>query len=308
MRKQAPDHGPGSPLSVTRWRTEDASRSVPLFQCLASRLKVSPEEASDLIDFGSVQVNGHRERKPARILEGGEEIAVYWPWTGVRRHYEIDPRRIVFQDSCLLAYDKEAGIPSQQTPSDAYNNVFAAAYRYREKLGGKDPYVALHHRLDRETSGILLLALDREVNRHLGNAFRDRRVVKDYAAWVSGTPARDSWVSREPIGRKGGRYRTVPPGEGKPAETLFWVLSRRENGSLVRARPVTGRTHQIRLHLEAAGHPILGDRLYGGPPEKRLFLHAWCLQLRHPVSGSPLVLPAAVPPDWPEPRPDIPPD
>jgi 23S rRNA pseudouridine1911/1915/1917 synthase len=251
---------------------------------------------------GKSQIEGRQERNPRRKLEGNEEILIYWPRKGTRRVYEVNPGRILFRDASLLAYDKEAGIPSQQTPSDGYNNLFAALFRYLEGEGCRDPYVALHHRLDRETSGVMIFAVDRSVNALLGRAFQQHRVVKDYLAWVSGIPAREHWVSSLDIGRTKGRYCAFPKGQGKAAETAFQVLFSAEELSLLLARPKTGRTHQIRLHLSAAGHPVLGDRLYGGRPPNRLYLHAYRLSIPHPLTHSRLALTAPIPPDWPEPR------
>jgi 23S rRNA pseudouridine1911/1915/1917 synthase len=298
--------GPGtpgqSPLSYQTWRTDPSSRGAPLAKHLAKELLLSEEEAVDLADFGSVQINGLQERNPLRILEGGEDIRIYWPKSGTRRFYEIDPERILYRDRYLLVYDKESGVPSQQTPADAYNNLFAALQRYLKKEDPTDPYIALHHRLDQETSGVMVFALDRSVNRKLGESFEKHKVVKDYLAWVDGTPSSPTWVSREDITRKSGRYGFCPTGQGKSAETAFEVLHTDSGSSLVLAHPLTGRTHQIRLHLAAAGHPITGDRLYGGKPAKRLFLHAYRLRLPHPAKSRPLIFLAPIPDDWPEPR------
>lgn len=264
-------------------------------------LLISEADAWDLIDFGSVYVEGRQERNASRRLAGTEEIRVCWPRKGTLRTYEIDPSRILFEDRYALAYNKEAGIPSQQTPSDGYNNLFAALYRYLKRKEILNPYVALHHRLDQETSGVMILALDRAANRNLGNAFMHRSVVKEYLAWVAGNPSSDEWICDQDIGRKDSRYRSCPKGQGKPAQTSFRVVSRTglKEQALVLAHPHTGRTHQIRLHLAASGHPVLGDGLYGGPPAPRLYLHAWRLTLPHPVKRSELVLTAPVPPEWP---------
>jgi 23S rRNA pseudouridine1911/1915/1917 synthase len=298
---------PGAPASPSslRWSVDSADDGERLVNHLARRLLISREKASDLIDFGSVHINGHQVKDPSRRLSGSEEIWVHLPWHGTSRFYEIDPNRIVFRDRYLLAYDKEAGIPCQQTPSDAYNNLYAALYRYLKKEA-TSPYVALHHRLDRETSGVMLFALDRSVNRRLGNAFQEHKAKKDYLAWVGGRPP-DEWVSTEDIGRRGGKYQVSPKGQGKSAETLFKTLVRGDD-SLIWARPRTGRTHQIRLHLAACEHPILGDRLYGGKPAKRLFLHAYRLKLSHPANESELSVMAPVPEDWPFPQSPVIPD
>lgn len=270
---------------------------------LAAHFHLPEEEARDLVDFGSVQVNGKQERNPLRKLQEGDRIRIHWPWGGTRRHYELDADRVIYRDGSLLAYNKEPGIPSQQTPSDGYNNLFAAVQRYvRTERGASkpcsEPYVALHHRLDRETGGIMIFALDPSVNRALGKAFELRKVMKEYLAWAAGKPPSQAWTSREDIGRRGGRYCTVPRGEGKAAETFFQVLHTEKDRTLVLARPRTGRTHQIRLHLAALSMPIVGDALYGGPPHSRLLLHAWRLTLPHPRLNKELCLATPLPDDW----------
>jgi 23S rRNA pseudouridine1911/1915/1917 synthase len=162
--------------------------------------------------------------------------------------------------------------------------------------------VALHHRLDKDTSGVMLFALHRSANRKLGEAFQNHHVSKDYLAWVDECPSSEEWASTDDICRKDGRYAVCPMGQGKRAKTRFKVVHREDNGALLRARPLTGRTHQIRLHLAASGLPIRGDRIYGGKPAGRLHLHAYQLRLTHPVTGSELILTAPTPPEWPAPH------
>jgi 23S rRNA pseudouridine1911/1915/1917 synthase len=284
------------------WEVDSRASGGELGLHLARALLISHEEAIDLIDFGSVQVNGRQERLASRPLNTGDRVQVHWPLHGIVRSYEIDTRRILFQDDTLLAYDKEPTVPSQQTPYDAYNNLFAALQRYLEKQGFSHTYVGLHHRLDRETSGVMVFTLDPGANRKLGRSFETRNVVKEYLAWVDGHPTMERWTCEDEIGKKQGRYATVPKGQGKPARTKFDILFRAEERTLIRAKPYTGRTHQIRLHLSAIGYPVVGDRLYGGSPSNRLYLHSHRLTLPHPISGAKLVLTAPVPPDWPEPR------
>ena len=145
----------------------------------------------------------------------------------------------------------------------------------------------------------MLFALEKRVNKSLGRAFQERLVKKEYLAWVEGAPKNDSWTCDSQIGKVGGKYTAVRKGEGKKAETLFRVLRREEGRALVLASPLTGRTHQIRIHLAEAGHPVAGDRVYGAKPDRRLYLHAWRLTLKHPVSGKRLTFEAPVPADWP---------
>jgi 23S rRNA pseudouridine1911/1915/1917 synthase len=270
-----------------------------LSEVVSEHLKVTEGEAAALIEFGSVCVEGRKEHNPSTTLRGGEEVCVVFPPYGVQRFYEIDPGRVVFRDRFVLIYDKEAGIPSQQTPCDGYNNVFAALLRYlaQEKTSGN--YAAIHNRLDKETSGLLVFSLDKKANEPLGRAFRQRRVKKEYLAWVEGVPEKDSWTHISEIGKTRGKYTSVSKGEGRRAETFFRVIRREKHRALLLANPLTGRTHQIRIHLAEAGHPALGDRAYGAKPDRRLYLHAWRLTLKHPISGRPLTLEAPEPADWP---------
>ncbi len=277
-----------------------AQAGWPLGEFVARNFCLPASEACDLVDFGSVQVDGKQERNPLRRLEQGQRIHVHWPRGGAIRHYELNPLRVVYRDAVLLAYDKERGVPSQQTPYDGYNNLFAAVQRH---LGAEEgmsaPYVALHHRLDQETSGIMVFVLDKSANRALGKAFENQRVVKEYLAWIAGKPQALQWTSREDISRLKGRYCAVPRGQGKWAETDFQTLHEEAEKTLVLARPKTGRTHQIRLHLAVSGCPIWGDTPYGGPPHHRLLLHAWRLTLPHPLLKKKITLTAPLPHDWP---------
>jgi 23S rRNA pseudouridine1911/1915/1917 synthase len=281
-----------------RWRTGKEEKGFVLSEAVSAYLKIPTNEAAGLIDFGAVFVRGRVERNPSMILSGQEEISVTFPAYGIRKFYEIDPARIIFRDGYFLAYDKEAGIPSQQVPYDAYNNVFAALMRHLAGEHSPEPYAALHHRLDRETSGVLLFALSKKVNASLSRAFRERRIKKEYFAWVEGSPRQDSWTSVSDVGKVGGKYTTVKKGEGKEAQTIFRVLHREESRALVLANPLTGRTHQIRIHLAEAGHPVMGDRSCGAKPDKRLYLHAWRLTLKHPVYRKPISFESPVPEEF----------
>lgn len=285
-----------------KWRVGAGGGNLRLDRAVSEFLRTSRDEAEALIEFGSVYVDGRGEGNPARLVSGGEEISVNYPPGGIRKYYELDPARIVFRDRFLLAYDKEAGIPSQQVPHDGYNNVFAALLRYLRTEGEEDSYAALHHRLDRETSGLMLFALQKGVNNALGRTFQEKRIEKEYLAWVEGRIDRDSWMTDSDIGKIGSRYSAVPKGQGKRAQTRFKTLHREESGTLVLASPLTGRTHQIRIHLALEGHPILGDRMYGAKPDSRLYLHAYRLTLKHPATGKPLRLSAPVPSEWPVPE------
>lgn len=190
--------------------------------------------------------------------------------------------RIIYQDEALLAIDKPAGL---HTLPDGYNPNLPHVRGLLESEFGRLWFV---HRLDRMTSGVLLLARNAEAHRNLNTQFEQHLVRKIYHALVIGSPAWQETTSSLPLRTNvGHRHRTVVDvRHGKPAVTHLRVLKRFEQNALVQAAPETGRTHQIRAHLAALGHPLLGDVLYGGgiSPDG-MFLHARSLEIDHPLTG-----------------------
>ena len=196
---------------------------------------------------------------------------------------------VLYADPWLLALLKPSGLLSQPGlgPELADSLIGRAQERW--------PEARLVHRLDRDTSGLILLARDATTHRALGAAFAERRVRKTYLAVVQGLPADRGGVINQPLARiatRPPRYGVVPLGQGgKPALTRWRVLRRFEGSSLLLLQPRTGRSHQLRVHLAALGHPVLGDPLYGDPASApRMQLHAAGLQLLHPATGKPLHL------------------
>jgi RluA family pseudouridine synthase len=232
---------------------------------------------------------------------------------------------VVFADAHLLALNKPAGLLAVRDRWDAARENLADLLRAAVQRGDAwaramgYTYLANVHRLDAPTSGIMVFAASREDLGRLVRAFRERAVTKSYLALVRGAPPSDTFAIDLPIApdpRHPGRVRT---GGGKPARTDFEVLERFRGFTLVQARPVTGRQHQIRVHLRAAGCPIVGDADYGDgrplmlsgfkrnyretshlerPLIGRLALHAHRLALAHPATGAPLDLEAPPPKDF----------
>jgi tRNA pseudouridine32 synthase/23S rRNA pseudouridine746 synthase len=201
---------------------------------------------------------------------------------------------VLYADPWLLALLKPSGLLSQPGlgPELADSLVSRAQERW--------PEARLVHRLDRDTSGLILLARDATTHRALSAAFAERRVRKTYLAVVQGLPADRGGVINQPLARiatRPPRYGVVPLEQGgKPALTRWRVLRRFEGSSLLLLQPRTGRSHQLRVHLADLGHPVLGDPIYGDPlygepaAAPRLQLHAAGLQLLHPATGMPLHL------------------
>lgn len=193
---------------------------------------------------------------------------------------------IVHRSDSLLVVAKPPGVPTEPTRDPARASVVSLV-RAALQLP-PDAFLQVPHRLDRDTSGVLLLARDPATLAALGEAFRSRTITKTYLALVHGTPAADSgtWSSfLAPVQRSARvtRWGSVRSG-GKKAITGHRVLRRDREHALVECRPQTGRTHQLRVHLSEAGHPIVGDELYGAPSGEharvgRFLLHAWRLVL-----------------------------
>lgn len=260
---------------------------------------LSRKQAKRLVDGRCVSVNGRMESMASRVLAGGEKVAVRL----AEGPAAAPPPELalLYQDDDCAAVAKPPGVPSGPT-RDA-SRVHAA--RLAEGLLGRR--LTLLHRLDKDTSGVLLLGKTEAFAAALLTAFRERRVEKEYLALVRGrTPASFEAASHLKEG-EGGRMLVVRSG-GMRADTGFRTLASAGGYSLVEARPRTGRTHQIRVHLAQAGHPILGDSLYGGDaavrlgareePVPRQMLHARALRFQHPVLGRDLTVEAPLPDDF----------
>jgi 23S rRNA pseudouridine1911/1915/1917 synthase len=246
-----------------------------------------------LIDFGSVWVRGKVCRRQSRILKTGDWVTLQAPMYGPVPFYEADESRILFRDKWLIAYDKESGIPCQQTPYDGYNHVYGALERLL-----KTPYLGLHHRLDSPTSGVMLFTLNKKANQGMSLMFVKGTIQKTYLLVVPGNVEKDSFTVEAPIAKTKGAYHVPPDGKGKPARTDFTVIHRGASHTLLQAWPRTGRTHQIRLHMTHINHPILGDSFYSGAPHNRLMLHAESLYFNHPVTHETMEIKAPPPSEF----------
>ncbi|ALC16970.1 pseudouridine synthase, RluA family [Desulfuromonas soudanensis] len=281
--------------------SEEAGERLDLF--LTRTLDgVSRKTVKRALDGGQVFVNGRAERRASLVLCGGDQIQVSFEG----RAPSLPPvLSELYRDAHLLAVNKPAGLPCHATGDGGANALDLVAARLHEESGDAAPPILLH-RLDVDTTGVLLFALDPGANRALARQFAEREVSKVYLALVAGSPPESFSVANQlKLGRRG-RIQAVTSG-GQTAETSFATLARGDGFALVEARPRTGRTHQIRVHLSDAGFPLLGDLLYGGPSTLKVqgeillagrhLLHARTLSLRRP-DGAPLTLSAPLPDDF----------
>jgi 23S rRNA pseudouridine1911/1915/1917 synthase len=263
---------------------------------VAAQLDLSRNQAATLIAGGAVLVDGRRERASYRAREG-ERITVDIPAPVGREVLGEDlPVSVVFEDDDVLVVDKAAGMVVHPAPGN-WTGTLVNALKGRGgalSAGGEEGREGIVHRLDKETSGLLLVAKTDRAHRVLGAALQARQIVRRYAALCWGHLAEDRLTIERPLARDPrDRKRMAVVSTGRPARTDFTRLARFDSVDLLRAHLFTGRTHQIRVHLASIGHPVVGDDTYGGGggrklvnlPPSRHFLHAAWLIFRHPVSG-----------------------
>jgi 23S rRNA pseudouridine1911/1915/1917 synthase len=264
---------------------------------------LSRRRAQAVIEKGQVSVGGELVREPGRRV--AEDAAVTWdPNRPALPRARLDLPRL-HEDEHVLVVDKPAGLLSVPAPGSTEDSVLAHVAEYVRRLqrGG---FVRAIHRLDRETSGALALALSREAADALIALFRDHRIERLYLALVAGAPRADAGVVDAPIRERyeGGRRGVARPGEpAQQARSRWRVVERFEDAALVEVSLDTGRQHQIRAHLAHVGLPVLGDPVYGrgsvAPvPARRVMLHAASLGFVHPVTGQALRVESPLPEDF----------
>ena len=249
--------------------------------------------ARHLIAGGLVTVNGV-EKKPAFLLNPGDKVEFAPPVSGELQAGFED--MVIFEDKAMMAINKPAGLSCHPNSANWEVNpqaallgeptlvsmIFSArpgmAQLGLERLG-------LVHRLDRDTSGLMLLAKTPEAQEALTTGFRERVMEKTYLGAVTGVPKAKKGVIDAPIGRASGFKKIKVWEYGREARTEYTVKEAGKKCALLMIHPTTGRTNQIRIHLAHIGHPIIGDKLYGGPDAGRMLLHAYSLVFAHPLTG-----------------------
>jgi 23S rRNA pseudouridine1911/1915/1917 synthase len=273
--------------------TGDRDAGLRLDAFLAAR-EVAPSRAAAqrLIAAGAVLVDGRTRPKNHR-MQAGERVSVQpseeSPELGGE---EVPAFTIAFEDDHLMVVDKPAGLVTHPAPGHA-GPTLAEALRGRAAGGGDPQRAGIVHRLDRDTSGLLVVAKDDAAFAALQRQMKDREVRREYLALVAGRPDAESGTIDAPIGRDRARRTLVSTRSDRPrsAVTHFEVLERLPHTALLKVRLETGRTHQIRAHLAAIGHPVCGDAPYGGRAcgerlgLERQFLHARAIVFSHPVTG-----------------------
>ena len=299
------DAGAGAGARHSLVAPADAPR-LDLF--IAAALDLSRTQSATLIANGQVSVEGRAERSSYRPAAGETVVVEIAPPTARPVIGEDIALVVSYEDDEVLVVDKPAGMVVHPVPGN-WSGTLVNALKGRgaalSQLGGEERE-GIVHRLDKDTSGLLLVAKTDRAHRILGAAMAKREIVRRYAAMSWGHIDGDAVSVDKPIARDPrDRKRMAVVSTGRTARTDFVRLARFDAVDLLRAHLHTGRTHQIRVHLSSIGHPVVGDDTYGGGGGRKLialrakrhFLHAAWLRFRHPASGDLVELRSALPSD-----------
>jgi 23S rRNA pseudouridine1911/1915/1917 synthase len=292
LRVEAPDSGKRLDVFVSS-RVPGCSRTL----------------AAELIRAGGIRVQD-KSRKPAYAVSEGETVSGSIPPPApISLQPAPIPLQIVYEDASLIVIDKPPGLVVHPAPGHWTGTLVHALLHHDPAFADASETVrpGIVHRLDKDTSGLLLVARTAEAHLHLADQFKQRRIEKKYIALVEGEVKADSGRITLPVGRhRSDRKRmSTESGKGRDAETIWRVERRFDRATLLEMEPKTGRTHQLRVHCAAIGHPIIGDPVYGrrkgkadpGRLAERQMLHATKLAFRHPASDASLVFRSPPPPD-----------
>lgn len=263
---------------------------------------ISRSRAQRLVADGLVTVNGSPARAGLRLRAGDRVLVRLPPPPPTELVPEPLPLTVLYEDEELLVVDKPAGLAVHPAPGHPRGTLAHALLAHRPQLArvGEALRPGIVHRLDRDTSGVMVVAKTEEARVELMRQLAERSVRKTYLALVRGVPQSPEGVIEAPIGRDPRhRQRMAVVEGGKEARTRYQVRERFAGAALLEVHPETGRTHQVRVHLAAIGHPVVGDPVYGRRSElvPRQFLHAARLRLRLPSTGEEREFEAPLPPE-----------
>ncbi|MFT4975768.1 MAG: 23S rRNA pseudouridine1911/1915/1917 synthase [Myxococcota bacterium] len=256
-----------------------AAAAGRLDRLIADNTSLSRKRAKVLVKRGGVRIDGKPARFESTLVDAGAIVEVRTNAVAADSGREDIALPARYREAGILVVDKPAGLPSQPTRQGRRRHLYGA-------LQAREEYVGLHHRLDTPASGLVLVTLDRGLNKAISEGFKQSTIHRRYLMVVVGDP--------------GKRGRWSAPIDGQPAATRWQRLARGDFASVLAAELETGRTHQIRRHASEAGHPILGDHRYGGAAGRawdRLALHAQQLRFHHPRLDRPITVDSPLPDD-----------
>lgn len=281
---------------------EDAGERIDAF--LRRKTELSRSRVSELILSGALHINGKEQLKPSFKVEAGQCVSLRVP---EMQPVDIVPQNIpidiLYQDKDIVVINKPCGMVVHPAAGNEDGTlVNALMYHIRDLSGiGGEMRPGIVHRLDKDTSGLILVAKHDKAHTVMSEQFKSRTMEKHYRAVAYGNFPQDSGlidapIARHPVDRK--KMAIVP--DGKPSQTEWRVIERFRGATYLDVHLLTGRTHQIRVHMQSIGHPLLGDKIYA-PNIKasvhvpRLMLHAYSLAFTHPITGERMEITAPIP-------------
>jgi len=265
---------------------------------VAQKFGLSRRAARDAVRSGRIEIAGEVADEPGR--EVSEDVSIRFHPDRPAKHRVRTRLSVLHEDAAVLIVDKPAGLLTVPTEASEKDTLWARALHYLQHRYGGRPYAGIVHRLDKDTSGAVVFARSRNALHYLQERFRAHAIDREYVAIARGRVPENGRFDADLVREPGLRRSVARPGqEGRRAVTRYRTIERLPGATLVSVRPETGRTHQIRVHFAAAGHPILGDRVYGteeGAP--RQMLHARRLGFPDPSTGAEIVAESPLPEDF----------
>jgi 23S rRNA pseudouridine1911/1915/1917 synthase len=264
--------------------------------------ELSRTHAQKLIADGFITVNARIAKASLKLSIGDRVDIVIPPTPPSHLSPEEIPLDVIYEDDDLLVVNKPAGLTVHPAPGHAGHTLANAILAYLPRLSDIDDSQrpGMVHRLDKDTSGLMLVAKNRVAQANLSEQFKARSIVKAYLVLVKGKLTPENGIIEAAIGRDPRhRQRMAVVSRGREARTEYHVVRYLDDYTLIEVRPQTGRTHQIRVHLAAIGYPVVGDATYGvkSPHVSRQFLHASKLGFRRPSTGEYMEFTSGLPPD-----------
>lgn len=279
------------------------------------KIQLKPDQIARLIETGFSKIEDRICKNPNTVIKQFQTASITLLVKDIRRYQkpvqpkiELTDKNILFEDKHIICVNKPEGIPTHATLDPERDHLEAALKRHFKRKKQNVPYLALHHRLDSDTSGVILFCKDQSLNKDIADLFKNRDLEKVYLAITQHSKkVPDQWEIKNHLSRsqkkdEKQKMESVKSG-GDFAHTTFDVLGESDDFLLIQAQPHTGRTHQIRIHLHEYGLPILGDKTYHNTDSHkftRMFLHAWKLRFHHPALKKEIEVRAPVPDSFQE--------
>ena len=302
-------------LSEKKIRLDELLRqNLPLLL----KTEISTSKIRRLIVAGAVSVNQKQVFVPSFIVFAKSSVFVsvdeeklFYEKQPDDIKFELTEKNVLFEDEYIIVVNKPSHFPTEKSMVETRDNLHAAVVRYlfaRQKIQNPNaknpPYCGIMHRLDRDTSGVILFTKKREANAACHDMFEQHTAKKTYIAAILKEPASKKITVDFPMGRISPKGQSAKWGKlsevkgGLKSRTEFEFFKATSRFFLYYCKPLTGRTHQIRVHLASLGCPILGDELYGGKPYKRIMLHAVSLSFPHPATKKIITVTAPLPDEF----------